>query len=105
MHVLRSIAIILAFAAVLALGSAVHQRSLYVGRHLWTTEINPSFLLNSELVPVRGWPASFLVKTPLGWRFTPAEFVMNAVLAIPLAAIGFAGCRVLRHRRAAKTAS
>ena len=96
---LRAATIIVAIALILAASSASYRGSLYVGRELWTNVVDPAAPLNTQLVPVRGWPAAFLVKTPLGWRFTAGEFAINLVLALPLATIGYVAFSVLRRRR------
>lgn len=96
---LRATTIIVAIAVILVASSAVYRRSLHVGRELWTNAVDPAAPLNTQLVPVRGWPAAFFVKTPLGWRFTAGEFGINLVLALPFATVGYVAFSILRRRR------
>jgi hypothetical protein len=100
-----SIALTVLISCFLAAASSVHSTSLYVGRELWTQMPDPSAALNTQLVPVRGWPAPFAVNTPVGWKVTPGEYVIDAVLALPaaLASVLFTR-RIVRRRSAAHVA-
>lgn len=94
--VARMVFSVMLLAIVLALLSATYSTRLYVGRELWTSEINPNVALNAELVTVRGWPAGYLVQTPLGWRLSWEELALNAALMLPVSGLMV----VVQHRSA-----
>jgi len=78
---------ILLLAIGIAMLSAAYSTHLWISRAMWSAAPDPDAPLNIQRLQVRGWPAAFLVRTPVGWRFTTAEFVMDAVLSLPIAAL------------------